>query len=195
MMPLFFQAVRGDSPSVVGIRLIIPAFATPIGGVIAGSLMHRGYRLSNNVRMGTSLMFLGNMLAASMGNEPAGWKDFLYLIPANLGVGLTNPSVLFSFISFFGHRGKIPGKNLSNSDTYLGKKTEQAVATSTVYLIRSMGTIYGVTLTSTVVQNVLATRLREKLGEQATDEVSYPTRKKMIFPLYMMSSSLTTLIR
>ncbi len=45
------------------------------------------------------------------------------------------------------------------------------MATSTVYLIRSMGTIYGVTVTSAIVQNVLLARLPEALGDAATDEV------------------------
>jgi hypothetical protein len=37
------------------------------------------------------------------------------------------------------------------------------VATSLVYLIRSLGNIYGVTITSAIVQNVLKARLPEAL--------------------------------
>ncbi|KAK3682826.1 major facilitator superfamily domain-containing protein [Podospora appendiculata] len=152
MIPLYFQAVRGDSPSAAGLRLIIPSLATPVGGVIAGSMMHRGYRLCWNVRIGTGLMLLGNLLALLMGTTGSRWKEYVYLVPANLGLGLTNPSVLFSFVSLFEHR-------------------EQAVATSTVYLIRSMGTIYGVTISAAIVQNVLMARLPATLGEQATEEL------------------------
>ncbi|KAK0643973.1 major facilitator superfamily domain-containing protein [Cercophora newfieldiana] len=160
MVPLYFQAVRGDSPSVAGLRLMVPAFATPIGGVIAGSMMHRGYRLCLNVRIGTAFMLLGNLLACTMGTTGNRWKEFVYLVPANLGLGLTNPSVLFSFVSLFEHR-------------------EQAVATSTVYLIRSMGTIYGVTVTSAIVQNVLMARLPETLGPEATEELVEKLRKSV----------------
>lgn len=106
MVPLYFQAVRGDSPSAAGLRLMIPALATPVGGVIAGWSMQRGIKLSYNVRLGTAMMLIGNLLALSMGTTGARWKEFFYLIPANLGLGLTNPSVLFSFISFWEHRGK-----------------------------------------------------------------------------------------
>ncbi|KAK0615559.1 major facilitator superfamily domain-containing protein [Bombardia bombarda] len=160
MVPLYFQAVRGDSPSAAGLRLIIPSLATPVGGVIAGAMMHRGYRLCYNVRMGTAMMLVGNLLAWNMGATGWRWKEFVYLVPANLGLGLTNPSVLFSFVSLFEHR-------------------EQAVATSTVYLIRSMGTIYGVTVTAAIVQNVLRTRLRETLGDEATDELVEKLRKSV----------------
>ena len=45
------------------------------------------------------------------------------------------------------------------------------MATSTVYLIRSMGTIYGVTVTAAIVQNVLMAKLPETLGPDATEEV------------------------
>ena len=44
-----------------------------------------------------------------------------------------------------------------------------------MYLIRSMGTIYGVTVTAAIVQNVLLARLPEALGDAATEEVSNPT--------------------
>ncbi|KAK3316933.1 major facilitator superfamily domain-containing protein [Apodospora peruviana] len=160
MVPLYFQAVRGDSPAVAGMRLIVPSLATPVGGVIAGSLMHRGCRLSYNVRIGTALMLIGNLLAITMGSTGSRWKEFLYLVPANMGLGLTNPSVLFSFVSLFEH-------------------TEQAVATSVVYLIRSLGSIYGVTVAAAIVQNVLATRLSEVLGDDATDELIEKLRKSI----------------
>ncbi|KAK1750899.1 major facilitator superfamily domain-containing protein [Echria macrotheca] len=160
MVPLYFQAVRGDSPSAAGMRLMVSALATPVGGVIAGSMMHRGYRLSHNVRIGTALMLLGNVFACLLGTEVNRWKEFAYLLPANLGLGLTNPSVLFSFVSLFEHR-------------------EQAVATSTVYLIRSMGTIYGVTVTAAIVQNVLMARLPETLGPEATEELIEKLRKSV----------------
>lgn len=37
--------------------------------------------------------------------------------------------------------------------------SEQAVSTSIVYLVRSLGTVWGVAITSAIVQNVLTTRL------------------------------------
>jgi len=105
MIPLYFQAVRGDSPSEAGMKLMIPAMATPIGGVIAGSLMSRGHPLCVNVRLGTATMLFGNLLAMTMGMTEDRRKEFFYLLPANMGLGLTNPSVLFSFVSLFEHRG------------------------------------------------------------------------------------------
>ncbi|KAK5662271.1 hypothetical protein OQA88_8176 [Cercophora sp. LCS_1] len=175
MIPLYFQAVRGDSPSTAGMRLIVPALATPVGGVIAGTMMQKGFPLCMNVRIGTALMLLGNALACMLGSGVNRWLEFVYLVPANLGLGLTNPSVLFSFVSLFEHR-------------------EQAVATSTVYLIRSMGTIYGVTVTSAIVQNVLISRLPETLGADATDELIDKLRKS-VFALRELEPAVEMAVR
>ena len=50
-------------------------------------------------------MLFGNLLAMTMGMTEDRRKEFFYLLPANMGLGLTNPSVLFSFVSLFEHRG------------------------------------------------------------------------------------------
>jgi hypothetical protein len=105
MLPLFFQVVLMDTPSKAGVRLIVPSLTTPIGGVIAGYTMSRGGRLGWLVRCGTALLTLGNLLVASFRFTDANWKYIAFLIPANLGLGMTNPSVLFSFVSAFEHRG------------------------------------------------------------------------------------------
>lgn len=107
MVPLFFQAVRGDSASTAGFRLVVPSMATPVGGVIAGVLMQRGCKMSYNVRLGTAMMFIGNLLAIGLGQKGSSWSDVVFLLPANLGLGLTNPSVLFSFVSLFEHQGQL----------------------------------------------------------------------------------------
>jgi MFS family permease len=107
MVPLYLQACRGDSPSATGVRLIVPSLATLVGGIAAGTMMQRGCLLRESVRRGTALMVIGNLLACMMVAVGGSRKmELVYLIPANLGVGLTNPSVLFSFISLFEYRGR-----------------------------------------------------------------------------------------
>ncbi|KAH7368601.1 major facilitator superfamily domain-containing protein [Plectosphaerella cucumerina] len=176
MVPLFFQAVRGDSASTAGFRLVVPSMATPVGGVIAGVLMQRGCKMSYNVRLGTAMMFIGNLLAIGLGRKGSSWSDVVFLLPANLGLGLTNPSVLFSFVSLFEHQ-------------------EQAVATSTVYLIRSMGTIYGVTMTSAVVQNVLVNKLPGALGNVENKDEIIETIRQSVFAINDLSPALQAVVR
>jgi len=53
---------------------------------------------------------------------------------------------------------------------------EQAVSTSMVYLFRSMGTVWGVAASSTIIQNILASRLPIALS-------GIPDKEKVIFLL------------
>ncbi|KAK2798586.1 hypothetical protein FQN51_007606 [Onygenales sp. PD_10] len=140
MLPLFFQVVLMDSASTAGARLIIPSLATPIGGLISGIVMSRWGHLAHLVRAGAFLMFSGNALVMLLGFDSAKWKYIAYIIPASLGQGIVYPGILFTVLAAFDH-------------------ADHAVSASTVYLIRSLGTVWGVAITSTITQNTLKQRL------------------------------------
>ncbi|PGH12236.1 hypothetical protein AJ79_04416 [Helicocarpus griseus UAMH5409] len=140
MLPLFFQVVLMDSASTAGARLIIPSLATPVGGIISGIVMSRWGQLANLVRTGAFLMFFGNALVMLLGFNSAKWEYVTYIIPASLGQGIVYPGILFTVLAAFDH-------------------ADHAVSASTVYLIRSLGTVWGVAITSTITQNTLKKRL------------------------------------
>ncbi|KAL3456149.1 major facilitator superfamily domain-containing protein [Aspergillus heterothallicus] len=158
-LPLFFQVVLLDSASKAGARLVIPSLATPIGGLLSGIIMSRYGKLSYLMRAGATLMFLGNLLVMALQFSDSAWKYFVYVIPANLGQGVAYPAILFTFLAAFGH-------------------DDHAVSASTVYLIRSLGTVYGVAITSTIVQNELARSLPSAL-HGVPDKWKVPT---FLFP-------------
>ncbi|KAJ4401513.1 hypothetical protein N0V85_005507 [Neurospora sp. IMI 360204] len=145
-LPLFFQVVLLDSATTAGARLAIPSLATPIGGLIAGVVMSRWGKLITLVRVGTFLMVFGNALVTSLAFEDSRWKYLVYIFPANLGQGIVYPGILFTSLATFDH-------------------ADHAVTASTVYLIRSLGTVYGVAITSAIVQTTLSVRLPGALGE------------------------------
>ncbi|OQE36745.1 hypothetical protein PENCOP_c011G07749 [Penicillium coprophilum] len=144
-LPLMFQVILLDSPSKAGSRLVIPCLFTPLGGLIAGVIMSRWGRLASIVRVGAALMFLGNLLVTLLRFNDSEWKYFIYVIPANLGQGMVYPGILFTFLAAFDH-------------------ADHAVSASTVYLIRSLGTVWGVAVTSTIMQNTLNSGLGEALS-------------------------------
>ncbi|RSL52201.1 hypothetical protein CEP53_008176 [Fusarium sp. AF-6] len=146
MLPLFFQVVLLDSATTAGARLAIPSLATPIGGVIAGIVMSRWGKLIALVRTGALLMVVGNALVTSLGFEDSTWKYFVFVFPANLGQGIIYPGILFTSLASFDH-------------------ADHAVTASTVYLIRSLGTVWGVSVTSAIVQTTLSVRLPDALSE------------------------------
>ncbi|CAG7927752.1 unnamed protein product [Penicillium olsonii] len=144
-LPLMFQVILLDSPSRAGTRLVIPCLATPLGGLIAGIVMSRWGKLAYIVRTGATLMFVGNFLVMLLRFSDSEWKYFAFVIPANLGQGMVYPGILFTFLAAFDH-------------------ADHAVSASTVYLIRSLGTVWGVAVTSTIMQNTLNSGLGEALS-------------------------------
>ncbi|KAK4450190.1 putative vacuolar basic amino acid transporter [Podospora aff. communis PSN243] len=145
-LPLFFTVILLDSATTAGARLAIPSLATPIGGLIAGVVMSRWGKLLPLVRTGAFLMVVGNVLVTSLDFVDSRWKYFVYIFPANLGQGIVYPGILFTSLATFEH-------------------ADHAVCASTVYLIRSLGTVYGVAVTSAIVQTTLSVRLPGALGD------------------------------
>ncbi|KAL7757894.1 hypothetical protein ACKLNR_012421 [Fusarium oxysporum f. sp. zingiberi] len=146
MLPLFFQVVLLDSATTAGARLAIPSLATPIGGLISGVVMSRWGKLLALVRTGALFMVLGNGLVTLLQFQDSKWKYFVYVFPANLGQGIIYPGILFTSLASFDH-------------------ADHAVTASTVYLIRSLGTVWGVSVTSAIVQTTLSGRLPDALSE------------------------------
>ncbi|KAH7067892.1 major facilitator superfamily domain-containing protein [Paraphoma chrysanthemicola] len=152
-LPLFFQVVLLDTPTRAGARLAIPSLATPIGGVIAGVVMSRWGKLLTLVRIGAVLMTAGNGLVTSLGFWDSEWKYLLYIFPANLGQGIVYPAILFTTLASFGH-------------------ADHAVSSSTTYLLRTLGSVYGVALSSSILQTHLTTHLPLALaGTPHLDEI------------------------
>lgn len=150
-LPLFFQVVLGDSMAKAGLRLSIPSVFTPVGGLIAGICMSKFNCLHTLLYVGIAFMFLGNFLFLYIGANATDWLIGLFLIPANLGQGITFPSSLFTFIFAF-------------------KKADQATATSTLYLFRSIGSVWGVAGSAGIVQFCFSRHLKNALKGLISDE-------------------------
>ncbi|OAA45315.1 major facilitator superfamily transporter [Beauveria brongniartii RCEF 3172] len=146
MLPLFFQAVLLEPATKAGARLAIPSLAGPLGGLVAGVVMSRWGKLVPLVRVGAFFMLLGNTLTATLAFSDSSWKYFAYIFPANFGQGIIYPSILFTSLASFEH-------------------ADHAVSASTVYLVRSLGTMWGVSITSAILQTTLSIRLPEALGD------------------------------
>ncbi|GKT67968.1 vacuolar basic amino acid transporter 2 [Colletotrichum tofieldiae] len=146
MLPLFFQVVLLDSATTAGARLAIPSLATPLGGLVAGIVMSRWGKLIWLVRFGAFFMLFGNALVTALQFQDSKWKYLVYIFPANLGQGIIYPAILFTTLASFDH-------------------ADHAVSASTVYLVRSLGTVWGVAITSAIVQTTLSLRLPEALGD------------------------------
>ncbi|KAF4005998.1 Major Facilitator Superfamily protein [Saccharomyces cerevisiae] len=140
----YVEHVLGDSTAKAGLRLTIPSLFTPVGSLITGFSMSKYNCLRLLLYIGISLMFLGNFLFLFIEKTSPNWLIGLFLIPANLGQGITFPTTLFTFIFMF-------------------SKSDQATATSTLYLFRSIGSVWGVAISAGVIQLSFAGLLRSNL--------------------------------
>lgn len=134
ILPLLFQIVLGDSPSKAGLRLGIPSLFTSVGSLLTAYFMNKDVsNLVYLVHFGVFLIGFGNLLALFISPRiPDKMLNFL-LIAANTGQGMSNPALLFTFILNF-------------------TKRLQASSTSTLYLFRSIGNVWGVATISIIIQ-------------------------------------------
>lgn len=166
MLPLYFQVVLLDTATTAGERLVIPSLATPIGGLVAGIVMSRWGKLLWIVRTGAAGMVIGNALTTSLGFEDQPWKYLVYIFPANFGQGMVFPGILFTSLASFDHAGTEHtlqhGEGIKSN--FILTLLDHAVSASTTYLIRSLGSVWGVAITSAILQTTLSIRLPDALS-------------------------------
>lgn len=146
-LPQLFQITLEDTTTKSGMRLALASLATPVGGITTGVLMVKAKKLLPMLPIyGTLLMSFGNLAAATVSKSLPDWLIDMMLLPANIGQGAAFPSTLFLFVYYFG-------------------ASKQASSTSTVYLMRSIGGVWGVTYISSVIQFVLRKLLWKDLNK------------------------------
>ena len=152
-IPLYFQAVDGYTASESGVRLLPAVLSGVVGSLASGYVMKRTGRYYTMtviaytilvLGMTTILLFSGALIDNLLGL-------FVGMSLASFGNGIGVTTTLIALIS-----------NASWED--------QAVTTACSYLFRSLGSVIGISLSSTVVQQSLRECLLSELG--TGDEVN-----------------------
>ncbi|TFB04088.1 Multidrug resistance protein fnx1 [Trichoderma ghanense] len=145
-VPLYLQ-VRGDSPTVAGLKILPSPVGISICSVGAGYFMKKTGRYIG-LGIGSLLMVISGILIYTTQNEstPA-WATMLALFLGGGGYGAMLTTTLLACIAAVDH-------------------SQQAVITSATYLARSLGGTVGVTVSSAVYQNVLNDRLWSRFGDE-----------------------------
>jgi hypothetical protein len=146
-LPLVFQAVQGLSATGAGVRLIPPLIFSVSGSLFGGKVMQKTgkyYWLTISTLIagliGNMIIFLSSGLVFDF---PLGLIIGLCIYA--FGGGATITTTLISVIA--------------NADP-----KDQAVATACTYLFRSLGSVVGVSMSATIVQQSLRTQLRKNLN-------------------------------
>ncbi|KAJ5579663.1 uncharacterized protein N7459_005648 [Penicillium hispanicum] len=147
-IPLYFQAVDGVSATVAGLRLLPSIMAGVSGSLFAGIVMRRTGTYFWLTIAGYTSLTIGCFL--------------VYLFSGAVTPSLI-PMILGMVISAFGN-------GIGVTTTLIGlianaTPEDQAVVTACSYLFRSLGSVIGLSLSATVVQQLLRERLRTDLHD------------------------------
>ncbi|KAL9098568.1 MAG: hypothetical protein Q9163_005802 [Psora crenata] len=146
-LPLFFQAVDGFGASQAGLRLL-PAIVMSVAGSLSGGMIMQKtgkyYWLTVSAYCTATLAMVPILLCTGLVvNSTYGISAGLVLLGFGNGIGAT--TALTALIA-----------NAAPED--------QAIATACSYLFRSLGSVLGLSLAATVVQQSLRIQLEDRLG-------------------------------
>ncbi|EPS42105.1 hypothetical protein H072_3827 [Dactylellina haptotyla CBS 200.50] len=154
-VPLYFQAAAGLTASQSGFKMV-PAIAGSVSGSLGGGLiMQKTGKYYHLTILAYTFMVIGAvpviLCTGLLGKSFLGIEIGLAIMGLGNGIGVT--STLVALIARAGGR-------------------DQAVATAVSYLFRSLGSVVGVSLSSTLLQGDLRSTLRTELkGMVGKDEV------------------------
>ncbi|KAJ5952360.1 Major facilitator superfamily domain general substrate transporter [Penicillium vulpinum] len=138
--PLYFQAVKLESPTDSGLRLVASSIAVTISSVTTGFMITWTRRLKPFVIVGVCLMVIGGFAASSMGINTSQAVSMICVSFSSLGQGFSFPCLMVSILA-------------------ASEKQDQAVATTTLGLWRNLGAVMGVAVSSWIFQNSLLYQL------------------------------------
>jgi EmrB/QacA subfamily drug resistance transporter len=144
-LPLFFQIVRGESPTISGLQLLPLMAGLLIVSIGSGQLISRTGRYRIFPILGTALMTVGLLLLSRMGIGTSSVVAALYMIVLGMGLG----SVMQVLVLV-----------VQNAVPY----SELGVATSGATFFRSIGGSFGTAIFGAIFSNVLVGNLISHLG-------------------------------
>ncbi|KAF2265815.1 MFS general substrate transporter [Lojkania enalia] len=158
--PLYFQAVKLESPSMSGFRLAGPSIALTVCGVSAGFIMTATGRMKWLIVTGSMSMLLGAVFLSSMWHNIPTWLATIFLVPSSVGQGLSFPATSLAVLA-------------------TSTQEDQAVMTSTLTLWRSLGIVMGVSFSSLILQNALTAYLNRLVTGKHKDKIILQVRKSV----------------
>ncbi|KAL1987096.1 hypothetical protein VTN96DRAFT_4970 [Rasamsonia emersonii] len=158
-VPLFFQAVKLESPTQSGIRLVAATIAVTTSSVSTGFLITWSKRLMPTIIIGGVLFVLGGCSTTAMALfDIPDAVSMVLLSLSSLGQGFAFPTMTVAILA-------------------INKQADQAVATTTLGLWRNLGAVMGVAISSWILQDTLLFRLEQMVTEPHKEEIILRVRK------------------
>jgi EmrB/QacA subfamily drug resistance transporter len=143
-LPLFFQVVKGASPTGSGVQLLPVMAGLLITSISSGQIISRTGRYRVFPVVGTALVVVGMYLISRFGPGTTTWREALYMIVLGMGLG----SVMQVLVLI-----------VQNAVPY----AELGVATSGATFFRQIGGSFGTAIFGAIFANVLVGNLARHL--------------------------------
>ncbi|EAS35316.3 MFS multidrug transporter [Coccidioides immitis RS] len=158
--PLYFQAVKLESPTNAGFRLVGASLMLMISSVFTGLLMTKTRRLKPPLILGSICLIYGTCSMSMLRRDAPGWIGMLSVSPASFGQGFAFPATMLSVLA-------------------VSEQGEQAVVTTTLGLFRNLGSVMGVAISSWVLQNSLRVYLNLSVTGDDKAEIIQRVRRSV----------------
>jgi EmrB/QacA subfamily drug resistance transporter len=144
-LPVFFQVVHGESPTISGLRLLPLLVGLIVCSTLSGLVISRTGRYRAFPIAGTALVTVGLLLLAQVGIGTSLVVEALYMLVLGIGLGCVMQVLVLI---------------VQNAVPY----SELGVATSGATFFRSIGGSFGTAIFGAVFSNVLVGNLVRHLG-------------------------------
>jgi EmrB/QacA subfamily drug resistance transporter len=144
-LPLFFQIVRGESPTISGLQLLPLMVGLLIVSIGSGQVISRTGHYRAFPIIGTGLVAVGLLLLSRMGVGTSSDLEALYMLVLGMGLGCVMQVLVLL---------------VQNAVPY----TELGVATSAATFFRLIGGSFGTAIFGAIFSNVLVGNLVRHLG-------------------------------
>lgn len=158
--PLFFQAVKLETPTMSGLRLLAASIGLMVTSVSTGFLITWTRRLKPALVIGAVFLVTGGISTGSLSSKIPGWLAMVFITPSSFGQGFAFPATMMSMLA-------------------VSAQTDQAVATTTLGLFRNLGSVMGVAVSSWVLQNALVVYLGRTVTGPEKDAIILEVRESI----------------
>jgi len=153
-VPLYFSTVRLSSSADACLHLLPHSIAISTGSVFAGWVMRRTGKLYTLTLLSAMCPLYASTMVAMWNDNSSKWHLWGDLVPQGFGIASIITTTLIAIISCV-------------------SKEDVAVATGLTYLFRTTGQVLGVSLSGTLLQGVLLSKLRQRIhGPNAEELIS-----------------------
>lgn len=168
-IPLFLQAVRQVSPTTSGLYLIGPLVGAAVAGTFSGFWITWTRKIKPLIVIGAVCILVGTVSLTCLNSAMPSWAIALLIPIASIGQGLNWPPTSIAVLA-------------------LGAQDKQAVLSTTLGLLRSIGSIVGIATSSLIFQNALIAFL-----DQYVTDSSELVRKQIMLAVRENVSAISTL--